>query len=146
MIPPMSSRSPPDLPQALCSFWRTLRWCVAGGDAAALARAGAHRARAEATGALGRFLAGRAGRHKSAVPDVGALLALATALGDTYERAAFVDAYLDESSVRSVMWWQRDGVAPRAAPVFAATGVSRAIFLFQLEARSAPDLPPSPPR
>lgn len=47
-------------------------------------------------------------------------------------RQQFVDAYVDENSVRWVMWWQRAGTQPEASPVFEATKVSREIFMFQM--------------
>eukprot|EP00966_Prymnesium_polylepis_P305600 7062034-Prymnesium_polylepis.1 len=39
---------------------------------------------------------------------------------------------MDESFVRSVMWWQSE-CAAASEPVFNATAVSRSIFLFQME-------------
>merc|ERR1712232_1351733 len=47
-------------------------------------------------------------------------------------RQEFVDAYVNENSVRWVMWWQRAGVQAEATPVFDATKISREIFLFQM--------------
>merc|ERR1712118_376967 len=47
-------------------------------------------------------------------------------------RQEFVDAYVDENSVRLVMWWQRAGTQPEAGSVFEATKVSREIFMFQM--------------
>merc|ERR1711943_181718 len=47
-------------------------------------------------------------------------------------RQQFVDAYIDENSVRWVMWWQRAGTPAEASPVFEATKISREIFLFQM--------------
>ena len=107
--------------EALSSFWRALHWCVTTDDTL----------RAEAVRTVQSFIEDRAARHKRAVPDVGCLLALATALIGEYDRAKFVDAYLDESFVRCVMWWQGECRA-EAAAVFRATAVSRGIFLFQL--------------
>merc|ERR1712080_272095 len=47
-------------------------------------------------------------------------------------RKKFIDAYLDENSVRWVMWWQRAGTPAQPEPVFEATKVSRDICMFQL--------------
>merc|ERR1712176_458780 len=53
-------------------------------------------------------------------------------MGGCPSRQQFVDAYVDENSLRWVMWWQRAGTPAEATPVFDATKVSREIFLFQM--------------
>jgi len=108
--------------EALCSFWRTLRWYIVVDTALSK----------DAVGRVQRFIDTPAARHKNNVPDVGALLALATSLVGAFSLESFIDAYLDESFVRCVMWW-RDECAAQARAVFVATAVSRSIFHFQME-------------
>ena len=40
-------------------------------------------------------------------PDVGVILAIATTLTDKINFSEFIDAYLDESFIRCVMWWNK---------------------------------------
>jgi ubiquitin-protein ligase/uncharacterized membrane protein YgcG len=115
--------------EAMASFWRTLRWFITE-DATI---------RAAAEARVKAFVADEQKRHKDVVPDIGQLLALATALTDSIgDMEQFVDAYLDENFVRCVMWWQKEvpGEPWRSAAgcdhVFRATAVSRNICLFQL--------------
>jgi len=111
--------------EALCNFWRTLRWLLD--------------TRAPLRGRVGRkllaFVQDEKVRHKDVSPDLGMVLALYTVL-QGYEgcpsRKAFIDAYADENFVRCVMWWQSSGVPAKAMPVFEATKVSREICMFQL--------------
>jgi len=111
--------------EALCNFWRTLRWLV---DTSAVLRA-----RLQKT--LQSFVSSEAHRHKDVTPDLGMTLVMYSVF-QGYEgcptRVQFVDAYLTENSVRQVMWWQRAGVKAEAVPVFDATKISREIFLFQM--------------
>ena len=68
--------------------------------------------------------------HKNKIPDLGVFLALYTVVCDKINFEDFVDALIDESSIRCVMWW-RDSVNRETADyVFEATRVSRAILLF----------------
>ena len=74
-------------------------------------------------------------RHKDQCPDLGALLVLFTVLqGDAScpKREDFLNHYVDENSLRWVMWWQRSGTKPEGVPVFQATQVSREILMFQM--------------
>merc|ERR1712224_1019286 len=110
--------------EALCNCWRTLRWLL---DTRASLRDSVRRT-------LTVFVAGENARHKDVSPDLGIMLVLFTVLQGCEgcpARKAFVDAYADENFVRFVMWWQ-DTVLPEAAPVLAATKVSREILMFQL--------------
>lgn len=114
--------------EALCSFWRTLRYFVTTTPSV----------HAAARNRLNNFVTSRAARHKDYVPDLGQLLALSTAMtvdGNDLDHSAtaFIDAYLEESFTRNVMWWKRKGVsAEDEQGVFNATVVSRDLFLFQL--------------
>jgi ubiquitin-protein ligase len=111
--------------EAMCNFWRTFRWLVDTRSAL----------RSQLLKTLSNFVRGEAFRHKDATPDLGAILVMYTVF-QGYEgcptRQQFVDAYVDENSVRWVMWWQKAGTKPEAAPVFEATKVSREIFMFQM--------------
>jgi ubiquitin-protein ligase/uncharacterized membrane protein YgcG len=116
--------------EALCSFWRSLQWYIETVPAI----------RGAVKLQLEKFVAQPKHRHKNVVPDVGQLLALSTVMScgsDVgYSPEAFVDAYLDESFVRCVMWWEKAGVSADNAPdVFQATEVSRNICLFTLLVR-----------
>ncbi|CAJ1342892.1 unnamed protein product [Effrenium voratum] len=111
--------------EALCNFWRTFRWLVDTRPAL----------RSKAGNSLTRFVWEEARRHKDQCPDLGALLVLFTVLqGDKScpSRQQFLAPYVDENSLRWVMWWQRSGTKPESAPVFQATQVSREILMFQL--------------
>ncbi|CAJ1339114.1 unnamed protein product [Effrenium voratum] len=110
--------------EALCNFWRTFRWLVDTRPAL----------RSKATTSLTRFVREAAWRHKDQCPDLGALLVLFTVLqGDSCpSRQQFLAPYVDENSLRWVMWWQRSGTRPEGAAVFQATQVSREILMFQL--------------
>jgi hypothetical protein len=111
--------------EAMCNFWRTFRWLV---DTRAPLRSQLEKA-------LANFVRDEAFRHKDTTSDLGAMLVMYTVF-QGHERCPsrqqFVDAYVDENSVRWVMWWQRAGTKPEAAPVFEATKVSREIFMFQM--------------
>jgi len=110
--------------EALCNCWRTLRWLL---DTRASLRDSVRRT-------LTAFVEKEEARHKDTSPDLGVVLVLFTVLQGCEgcpARKAFVDAYADENFVRCVMWWQ-DTVLPEAAPVLAATKVSREICMFQL--------------
>merc|ERR1712118_196252 len=109
--------------EALCNFWRTLRWLV---DTRPTLR--------ERIGnMLSKFISSEANRHKDNIPDLGVMLVLFTAFqGHTGcpTRSDFIQAYFDENTVRWVMWWQRSGTIPQPVPVFQATQVSREICMF----------------
>merc|ERR1712232_311858 len=111
--------------EALCNFWRTLRWLV---DSSQPLREMIHKT-------LSSFVSSEAFRHKDVTPDLGMTLVMYSVF-QGHEgcptRLKFVDAYLNENSVRQVMWWQRAGVRAEAVPVFDATKISREIFLFQM--------------
>lgn len=111
--------------EALCNFWRTFRWLVDNSEPL----------RRKVGTALARFVAKEGFRHKDTTPDLGALLVLWTVLqgGEGCPaRKAFINAYVDENSLRWVMWWQRAGVKPEGPAVFEATKVSREILMFQM--------------
>jgi hypothetical protein len=111
--------------EAMCNFWRTFRWLV---DTQAPLRN-------QLLKTLANFQRGESFRHKDVTPDLGAILVMYTVCQGHEgcpSRQEFVDAYVDENSVRWVMWWQRAGTKPEAIPVFEATKVSREIFMFQM--------------
>jgi len=111
--------------EALCNFWRTLRWLVDGQD----------KLRTRICKLLSGFVKDEALRHKDVAPDLGMILVLFTVcqgLPQCPARREFVQAYADENSLRWVMWWQRSNTTPAANPVFEATKVSRDIAMFQL--------------
>lgn len=111
--------------EALCNFWRTLRWLL---DTRPTLKS-------RVCTTLSKFAVDEGARHKDTSPDLGMVLALCTACQGYKgcpDRKAFIDAYADENSLRCVMWWQRAHVAPSAVPVFEATKVSREILMFQL--------------
>lgn len=111
--------------EAMCNFWRTLRWLV-DTRPTLLARVGA---------LLSKFVADEASRHKDNTPDLGVVLVLFTAFQGHKgcpTRDDFIKAYSDENSLRWVMWWQRSGTKPEPTPVFHATQVSREICMFQM--------------
>jgi len=111
--------------EAMCNFWRTFRWLVETRSAL----------RTHLLKTLSNFARDENFRHKETTPDLGAMLVMYTVV-QGYEgcpnRQQFVDAYVDECSARWVMWWQKAGAKPEAAPVFEATKVSREIFMFQM--------------
>lgn len=110
--------------EALCSFWRTLRFFLFESPEAETLRS-------EAMKKMQFFCRMEDGRHKQNVPDVGQFLALYTCLTDKVRESTFVDAYQEESSTRSVMWW-KDDIQPRAGAVFEKTKIGRGIFMFQM--------------
>jgi ubiquitin-protein ligase/uncharacterized membrane protein YgcG len=115
--------------EAFCSLWRTLVWVVdtdAGGTRIGIGKA--------AREMVKEFIGSESERHKDVCPDVGQMLALFTATVPA-GIAEFVDAYIDESFVRSVMWWQdsvqaQNGQYPQTA-VYGKTEVSRNLLAFQ---------------
>merc|ERR1712216_795705 len=111
--------------EAMCNFWRTLRWLVDSRPSL----------REQIRTKLSAFVTDEAHRHKDKTPDLGALLVFYTAFqghSGCPARDAFINAYVDENSVRWVMWWQRAGTKPEPVPVFQATQVSREICMFQM--------------
>jgi hypothetical protein len=111
--------------EAMCNFWRTLRWLVDSRPSL----------REQIRLKLSAFVTDEAHRHKDVTPDLGCLLVFFTAFqgyGGCPSRDAFINAYADENSLRWVMWWQRAGTKPESAPVFQATQVSREICMFQM--------------
>jgi ubiquitin-protein ligase len=111
--------------EAMCNFWRMLRWLV-DTRPNLLSRI---------TSMLSKFILDESCRHKDKTPDLGVALVLFTAVQgheNCPTRDDFVKAYADENSLRWVMWWQRAGTKPEPIPVFQATQVSREILIFQL--------------
>jgi hypothetical protein len=111
--------------EAMCNFWRTFRWLV--DERQSLQN--------HIRAVLSKFAIDEASRHKDHTPDLGVVLVLFTAFqghADCPSRAAFINAYLDENSLRWVMWWQRAGTRAESMPVFHATQVSREICMFQM--------------
>jgi hypothetical protein len=111
--------------EAMCNFWRTLRWLVDTRPSL----------RSRVGKALSSFVADETFRHKDTSPDLGMLLVLFTVIqghDGCPARGAFIQAYADENSLRWVMWWQRSGTPPESSAVFNATKVSREICMFQL--------------
>jgi hypothetical protein len=111
--------------EALCNFWRTLRWLV--DTRPTLLKRICHM--------LSSFVADEACRHKDNTPDLGIVLVLFTALqghDSCPSRHEFIRSYADENSLRWVMWWQKSGTRPEPRPVFEATRVSREICMFQM--------------
>eukprot|EP00928_Gymnodinium_smaydae_P037571 TRINITY_DN26057_c0_g6_i1.p1 TRINITY_DN26057_c0_g6~~TRINITY_DN26057_c0_g6_i1.p1 ORF type:complete len:628 (-),score=104.74 TRINITY_DN26057_c0_g6_i1:271-2154(-) len=111
--------------EALCNFWRTLRWLVDTKTSL----------RKRIAKTLSRFVTDEAFRHKDNSPDLGMLLVLFTVFqghDDCPEKVAFINAYADENRLRWVMWWQRSYTPPKSEPVFEATRVSREICMFQM--------------
>jgi len=111
--------------EALCNFWRTLRWLV---DTRSTLRE-------RVVALLGKFVTDEFSRHKDKTPDLGMVLVLFTVLQGHRgcpPRLEFINAYADENSLRWVMWWQRSNTPPQSGPVFEATKVSREILMFQL--------------
>merc|ERR1719424_1233173 len=111
--------------EAMCNFWRTLRWLV-DTRPTLLTRIGT---------ILSKFVSDETHRHKDNTPDLGAVLVLFTALqghAGCPTRSNFIEAYADENSIRWVMWWHRSNTKPEPIPVFQATQVSREICMFQM--------------
>jgi len=111
--------------EALCNFWRTLRWLI---DTSAPLQGQVRKL-------LAAFVSSEASRHKDRTPDIGMVLVLYTAFQGHEgcpSRQQFIDAYVDENSLRWVMWWQRAGTPAKSEPVFKQTQVSREIFMFQM--------------
>jgi hypothetical protein len=111
--------------EAMCNFWRTLRWLVDTRP----------KLLSRISSMLSKFVIDESRRHKDNTPDLGVALVLFTVL-QGHEgcptREEFIKAYADEQSLRWVMWWQRAGTMPEPTPVFHATQVSREICAFQL--------------
>merc|ERR1712176_932690 len=111
--------------EAMCNFWRTLRWLVDTKSSL----------RNQVRAILAAFTSSEMQRHKDRTPDLGVVLVLFTVFQGHEgcpSRLSFIDAYLDENSVRWVMWWQRAGVRAEPTPVFQETKVSRDICIFQM--------------
>jgi hypothetical protein len=111
--------------EAMSNFWRTLRWLV---DTKASVRN-------QVRETLAAFTSCETQRHKDRTPDLGVVLVLFTVFQGHEgcpSRLNFIDAYLDENSLRWVMWWQRAGVRAEPTPVFQETKVSRDICMFQM--------------
>jgi len=112
--------------EALCSFWRTLRYFLFEDEEA-------QKYSRKAMKKLKAFCTTSEGKHKNKVPDVGQLLALWTCLTDRVSEATFVDAYVSESSLRSVMWWLDGAPSNRMSGyVFEKMAVGRQLFMFQM--------------
>jgi hypothetical protein len=111
--------------EAMCNFWRMLRWLV-DTRPNLLPRINSM---------LSKFVVDETSRHKDNTPDLGVALVLFTAVQGHEgcpSREEFIKAFADEQSLRWVMWWQRSGTRPEPTPVFNATQVSREICAFQL--------------
>eukprot|EP00397_Hematodinium_sp_SG-2012_P040339 GEMP01044178.1.p1 GENE.GEMP01044178.1~~GEMP01044178.1.p1 ORF type:complete len:558 (+),score=167.17 GEMP01044178.1:28-1674(+) len=108
--------------EAYCSFWRSLRAMV-------MRDTKLYQHLAER---LQKFTQEEEMRHKVRCPDVGMMLALYTVMPDTVPRAQFVEAYVDESMLRQVFWWQKGQVAINGPATFEASQVSRELLLFNL--------------
>lgn len=71
-------------------------------------------------------------RNFKVEPNIGCLLALRTVVSDAeVPMLDFFHAYIEESSLRGVKWWRKQGVEAVPGAVFEATKVSRRLFLFQ---------------
>lgn len=111
--------------EAMCNFWRTFRWLVDSRNTL----------QTHIGKLLTKFTSAESSRHKDVTPDLGVVLVLFTVFqghSSCPTRQAFIDAYLDENSLRWVMWWQKSNTPPKADPVFSATKISREICMFQL--------------
>ena len=81
---------------------------------------------------LSSFARNPQSRNKKVTPNIGCLLAMRTIVADEdVSTITFANAYVDESFLRNVMWWQKDGVISTPEAVFPATRVSRHLYLFQ---------------
>ncbi|CAM9284697.1 unnamed protein product, partial [Ectocarpus fasciculatus] len=86
----------------------------------------------KAISSLSSFAKNPQSRNKKAAPNIGCLLAMRTIVADEdVSTLSFANAYVDESFLRNVMWWQKDRVAATPEAVFPATRVSRHLYLFQ---------------
>jgi len=111
--------------EAMCNFWRTLRWLVDSRPSL----------QKQICALLSKFAKDETCRHKDHTPDLGVILVLFTVFqghAGCPTRDEFINAYADENSLRWVMWWQRSGTKPESSPVFHATQVSREICMFQM--------------
>merc|ERR1712029_1067537 len=111
--------------EAMCNFWRTLRWLVDSRPSL----------QKQICALLSKFAKEETCRHKDHAPDLGVILVLFTVFqghAGCPTRDEFINAYADENSLRWVMWWQRSGTKPESSPVFHATQVSREICMFQM--------------
>lgn len=108
--------------EALCSFWRTLYQMIIKNEGI---RNKAHKM-------IEDFISDEKQRHKDVIPDVGVLLALFTTVKDKFDTTKFIDAYIDESFLRKVMWWQQDIMYPDQHNVFKATEVGRKLLMSQI--------------
>ena len=71
-------------------------------------------------------------RTKANSPNIGWLLAMRSILpNEAVPFGSFLNAYVDENFLRSVMWWKKKGVSSSPQSVFEATQVSRHLLLFQ---------------
>lgn len=121
--------------EAICSFWRTFYW---------LSDSNIIPIKTQGSKLAYEFTQFEEKRLKHECPDVGAMLAsfsIFQTSSNLKSTEQFVDAYLDEFSVRCVKWWKialgketnKYGNVPyNPAEVFDATKVSRDITLFQL--------------
>lgn len=111
--------------EAMTNFWRTFKWLMDSRPSLS----------SRASKMLSDFTKSEANRHKDKTPDLGMILVLMTVLqgqAGCPTHSNFIDAYLDENSLRWVMWWQRAQTPAQSGPVFQATKVSREICMFQL--------------
>lgn len=118
--------------EAYCSFWRSLRYLLTKKDV---------EGGKKMTQKIKDFVYKERCRGKDVTPDVGILLALYTVLPESCPRQDFIDAYLDESMIRQVLWWQKGNVPLNGAllranliteATFKASEVSRELLMFNL--------------
>lgn len=114
--------------RVLMDFWRTLYWFFSDFPLVKLLL----------QRTLMDFTHSTAQRQKSVTPNIGWLLAMSTVMPVVdeqeggYSRRAFVASYVQESMLRSVMWWKKSGCRDTGDAVFSATSVSRRLLMFQV--------------
>ncbi len=72
-------------------------------------------------------------RRKDITPNVGWMLSMASILhkGSEFSWSDFVIAYEDETSLRKVMWWQKDNIPIEPNATYVASAIARKNSLFQ---------------
>ena len=108
--------------RVLVDFWRTFMYLAEEFPLVKL----------QAVEAIRQFVYDPIKRSKEFSPNIGWLTAMRTIV--PHELVPFdlyFNEYVKESSLRSVMWWNKDGVVANADTVFSATKVSRHLLLFQ---------------
>merc|ERR1712226_184047 len=112
--------------EAICSLWRTYLWLNENVLKTKLLP--------KAVSKIDNFTKFEKSRLKSETPDVGSLLASYTAIQHHCKSSNenFIDALLDETFARNVLWWKKAKVSQESEKVFEATETSRKIVLFQI--------------